>query len=306
MQLLVDVGTNAEIVVGNRERQFAASSPTGPAFEGAQLSCGQRATAGAIERVRIDPTTLEARFKIIGSDLWSDDPGFAEAALELGTSGICGSGIIEVIGEMYLAGIIDADGVVQGHLAERSPRIVADGRTFSYVVHQAPGVRLAITQNDVRAIQLAKAALRAGIDLLFQHAGVDADHPVHDIRLAGAFGSHIDPVYALVLGLVPDCPVQYVRSVGNAAGAGAVRALLSLAARREMEVAVRNVVKVETATEPDFQSMFVAAMAFPHATAPSTHLATVVTLPVQPTTPASERGGRRRRRDQAATTPEES
>ncbi|MGB8858526.1 MAG: ASKHA domain-containing protein [Ilumatobacteraceae bacterium] len=295
MQLLVDVGTNAEIVVGDATRQFAASSPTGPAFEGAQLSCGQRATAGAIERVRIDPATLEAKFKVIGSDLWSDDPGFAAATEDLDVSGICGSGIIEVIGEMYLAGIIDTDGVVQGYLADRSPRIVEDGRTFSYVVHEADGVRLAITQNDVRAIQLAKAALRAGIDLLFQHAGVSE---VHDIRLAGAFGSHIDPVYALVLGLVPDCPVQFVRSVGNAAGAGAVRALLSVAARREMEVAVRNVVKVETATEPDFQALFVAAMAFPHATVPTPHLAEVVTLPERISSATNaERGGRRRRRD---------
>ncbi len=298
MQLLVDVGTNAEIVVGDSTRQFAASSPTGPAFEGAQLSCGQRATAGAIERVRIHRDTLEATFKVIGSDLWSDDPGFASDTEALEISGICGSGIIEVIGEMYLAGIIDTDGVVQGHLAARSPRIIQDGRTFSYVVTEADGVRLAITQNDVRAIQLAKAALRAGIDLLYQHAGVGE---VHDIRLAGAFGSHIDPLYALVLGLVPDCPVQCVRSVGNAAGAGAVRALLSLAARAEMEAAVRNVVKVETATEPDFQALFVAAMAFPHATAPSPHLSQVVALPEQATSATNaERGGRRRRRDQPA------
>lgn len=300
MQLLVDVGTNAEIVVGNAERQFAASSPTGPAFEGAQLSCGQRATAGAIERVRIDRDTLEARFKIIGSELWSDDPGFAADTEGLEISGICGSGIIEVIGEMFLAGIIDTDGVVQGNGVARSSRVIPDGRTFSYVVHEAPGVRLAITQNDVRAIQLAKAALRAGIELLFQHAGVSE---VHDIRLAGAFGSHIDPVYALLLGLVPDCPVECVRSVGNAAGAGAVRALLSVAARREMEAAVRQVVKVETATEPDFQAMFVAAMAFPHATAPTPHLSAVVTLPERSASSNSDRGGRRRRRDQVPANP---
>jgi len=299
MQLVVDVGTNAEIVVGDSTRQFAASSPTGPAFEGAQLSCGQRATAGAIERVRIDRDTLDARFKVIGSDLWSDDVGFAADTEDLEISGICGSGIIEVIGEMFLSGIIDTDGVVQGFAAARSPRVIADGRTFSYVVHEADGVRLSITQNDVRAIQLAKAALRAGIDLLFQHAGVTE---VRDIRLAGAFGSHIDPLYALVLGLVPDCPVQYVRSVGNAAGAGAVRALLSVAARREMETAVRNVVKVETATEPDFQNLFVAAMAFPHASAPSTHLSAVVTLPAPISSAVNaERGGRRRRRDQSVT-----
>jgi uncharacterized 2Fe-2S/4Fe-4S cluster protein (DUF4445 family) len=293
MQLLVDVGTNAEIVVGDQHRQFAASSPTGPAFEGAQLSCGQRATAGAIERVRIDPITLDARFKVIGCDLWSDEPGFAEGTAALDISGICGSGIIEVIGEMYLAGIIDTDGVVQGSLAERTPRIYADGRTFSYLVHEADGVRLSITQNDVRAIQLAKAALRAGIELLFRHAGVTA---VDDIRLAGAFGSHIDPVYALVLGLVPDCPVDHVRSVGNSAGAGAVRALLSVASRREMEAAVRGVEKIETATEPSFQSEFVAAMAFPHATAPSPHLSGVVTLPERTTSSTDAgRGGRRRR-----------
>ena len=293
-QLVVDVGTNAEIVLGDQHRQFAASSPTGPAFEGAQLSCGQRATAGAIERVRIDRTTLDARFKVIGSDLWSDEPGFAESVEELDISGICGSGIIEVIGEMYLAGIIDQDGVVQGHLAARSPRVIEDGRTFSYVVHEADGVRLRITQNDVRAIQLAKAALRAGIALLMQHAGLTE---LNDIRLAGAFGSHIDPVYALVLGLVPDCDVSQVRSVGNSAGAGAVRALLSVTARREMESAVRGVTKIETATEPAFQAEFVAAMAFPHATAPSPHLAAVVDLPERTAggPNGGDRGGRRRR-----------
>jgi uncharacterized 2Fe-2S/4Fe-4S cluster protein (DUF4445 family) len=300
MQLLVDVGTNAEIVLGNRDRQFAASSPTGPAFEGAQLSCGQRATAGAIERVRIDPVTLECRFRVIGSDVWSDEPGFAEATAELDISGICGSGIIEVIGEMFLAGIIDSEGVVQGALAARSPRVFEQGRTFSYLVHQASahdgGVRLAITQNDVRAIQLAKGALRAGIQLLFDHAGITS---VDDIRLAGAFGSHIDPVYALLLGLVPDCPVEHVRSIGNAAGAGAVRALLSMAARHEMETAVRRVIKVETATEPTFQAQFVAAMAFPHATAPSPDLAKVVALPARTTSSTASAGGRQRRRDRA-------
>ena len=162
MQLLVDVGTNAEIVLGSSDRQFAASSPTGPAFEGAQISCGQRATAGAIERVRIDPVTLEPRVKVIGSDLWSDDPGFAEATKKLNISGVCGSGIIEVIAEMFLAGIIATDGTIKGEMAEKSPRIIGDGRTFSYVLFDRDDAPLLITQNDVRAIQLAKAALRAG------------------------------------------------------------------------------------------------------------------------------------------------
>ena len=274
-QLLVDVGTNAEIVLGDGERVFAASSPTGPAFEGAQISSGQRATAGAIERVRIDLDSLEPRFKVIGCDVWSDNPGFAEVLGSLQISGLCGSGIIDVVAEMFLAGIIDRHGVVQGHLAERTPRIVPDGRTFAYELQSEP-VRLQITQNDVRAIQLAKAALRAGIDLLTEHAGVAE---VHDIRLAGAFGAHIDPVRALVLGLVPDAPVAGVRSVGNASGAGAARLLLSRAQRREVEQLSERIVKFETATEPRFQELFVAAMAFPHETAPTTHLAQVLDLP---------------------------
>ena len=293
-QLLVDVGTNAEIVLGCAEQQFAASSPTGPAFEGAQISCGQRATAGAIERVRIDRETLAPRFKVIGCDLWSDDAGFAAATEDLTISGVCGSGIIEVIGEMYLAGIIDSEGVVRGERAETCSHIVADDRTFRYVLYRTPGVELSITQNDVRAIQLAKAALRAGIDLLMGYAGVDA---LGDMRLAGAFGAHIDPLYALVLGLVPDAPVAAVRSVGNAAGAGAVRALLSMQARTELEAAARAVVKIETATEPQFQELFVAAMAFPHATAPSPHLGAVVTLPER-TSSVDAAGGRRRRRQE--------
>ncbi len=301
MQLLVDVGTNAEIVLGDRHHQFAASSPTGPAFEGAQISAGQRATAGAIEGVRIGAETLEPRLKVIGVDVWSDDPSFAAKVAKTGVTGICGSGIIDVVAEMYLAGVVDRDGVVQGALADRTPRVVADGRTFSYVLWGEPDDpehRIAITQNDVRAIQLAKAALRAGIDLLVEHAGRPA---MTDIRLAGAFGAHIDPLHALVLGLVPDCALEGVRSVGNAAGTGAVQALLSRELRREMEQAVRAVTKIETATEPRFQELFVAAMAFPHATAPSTNLQQLVTLPaaIEGSRATDAAGGRRRRRQES-------
>ncbi len=294
MQLLVDIGTNAEIVLGNTEQQFAASSPTGPAFEGAQISAGQRATAGAIEHVRIDRQTLEPRVKVIGSDLWSNEPGFVESLGDTAVTGICGSGIIEVIGEMYLSGIIDQDGVVRGELANKSPRIVGDDRTFSYLFYDNGETKLYVTQNDVRAIQLAKAALRAGIDLLVEHAGSPV---VHDIRLAGAFGAHIDPVYAMVLGLVPDCPVAGVRAVGNAAGAGAVQSLLSRKLRHEMEDAVRKVTKIETATEPRFQQLFVEAMAFPHKTAATPNLAKVIDLPARSlnNNDGQSRSGRRRR-----------
>jgi uncharacterized 2Fe-2S/4Fe-4S cluster protein (DUF4445 family) len=294
--LVVDVGTNAEIVLGDGSRVLAASSPTGPAFEGAQISCGQRATPGAVERVRIDPDTWEPRFKVIGSELWSDEPGFFEELDRAGlqVSGLCGSGIIEVIAEMFLSGIADRHGVISSDQA-RSPRIVAEDRTFSYVLQTEP-IRLAITQNDVRAVQLAKAALRAGIDLLREHAGI-AEVP--DVRLAGAFGAHIDPVRAMVLGLVPDTPAGGVRAAGNASGVGAVRMLLSGEQRLEVEQLVRSVIKIETATESSFQELFVAAMAFPHETEPTPHLAKVIDLPeVASVNPAE--GRRRRRRPRPA------
>ncbi len=302
MTLVVDVGTNAEIVLGNRDRLLAASSPTGPAFEGAQISSGQRAAPGAIERVRIDRETLEPRFRLIGVDAWSDDPGFADAVTEAGTgvTGICGSGIIEVVAELYLAGVVTADGVIDGALAERTPRVVPDGRTFSYVLHEPAdgGPRIVITQNDVRAIQLAKAALYAGARLLMDQLDRDT---VDEVRLAGAFGSQIDPLHAMVLGLVPDCELSRVKAAGNAAGTGALIALLSGAARREIEGVVRRVEKIETAVEPRFQEHFVEAMAIPHRTAPNPQLELVVALPPRPAT--IDRGGERaagRRRRRAA------
>ena len=160
LKLIVDVGTNAEIVLGNRDGLLAASSPTGPAFEGAQISAGQRAAPGAIERVRIDRLTLEPRIKVIGSGLWSDEAGFAEAVAATGVTGICGSGIVEVIAELFLAGVVAPDGTIDGAAAERTDRVIADGRTFSYVLHGGQQ-RILVTQNEVRAIQLAKAALYA-------------------------------------------------------------------------------------------------------------------------------------------------
>ena len=295
-QLLVDIGTNAEIVLGGPDATYAASSRRGRAFEGAQISCGQRATVGAIERVRIDRQSLRPRVKAIGSDLWSDDPNFGTAAPAV--TGVCGSGIVEAIAELFLAGVIDADGTIRGECAARTDRVVPDGRTFSYVLFESGATRLLVTQNDVRAIQLAKAALRAGIDLLMEHANLAT---VTDVRLAGAFGAHIDPLDAMVLGLVPDCPLEGVRGVGNAAGAGAVRLLLSSEQRAEIETAVRQVTKIETATEPRFQELFVAAMGFPHTTAPTPNLARLVDLPER-RAPAS--AGRRRRRP--LPTPEES
>jgi uncharacterized 2Fe-2S/4Fe-4S cluster protein (DUF4445 family) len=294
MTLIVDVGTNAEIVLGNRQRILACSSPTGPAFEGAQISCGQRAAPGAIERVRIDRETLEPRFRVIGSELWSDDPAFAAATEATGVTGVCGSGIIEVLAELFLAGVITHDGVIDGALAARTPRVVANGRTFAYVLHEG-AQKLMITQNDVRAIQLAKAALYAGIRLLMEHLGIDS---VDRIRLAGAFGSHIDVMYATVLGMIPDCDLARVASAGNAAGTGARIALLDSRSRATIERLVRQVEKIETAIEPRFQEFFVEAMAIPHKTAAYPNLSKVVDLPPRPEAAAAgeARAARRGRR----------
>ena len=293
--LIVDVGTNAEIIVGNADRLLAASSPTGPAFEGAQISSGQRAAPGAIERVRIDRTTLAPRFAVIGSDLWSDSPDFDATIAQSGVTGICGSGIIEVIAEMYLAGIVTADGVIDGSKAAINPRIEADGRTFRYRLTDT----VAVTQNDIRAIQLAKAALYAGFRLLMDKINI---RKIDRVVLAGAFGTHIDPKYAMVLGMIPDCLLEHVRAAGNAAGTGARMALLNQAARREIEAVVRRIEKIETAVEPSFQDHFVKAMAIPHKSDSYAALAAAVDLPprdlLAEDAPAlaggRRRGGRRR------------
>ena len=298
MTLLVDVGTNAEIVLGNNQRMLACSSPTGPAFEGAQISCGQRAAPGAIERVRINPETLEPRFRVIGSSLWSDEPGFAESIASIGVTGVCGSGIIEALAEMYLAGIIRHDGTIDGSLAARNPRIQEDGRTFSYELYKATAEArpLKIMQNDVRAIQLGKAALYAGVRLLMERLNIET---VDRIRLAGAFGSHIDVKYAMVLGMIPDCRLEGVSSAGNAAGTGARIALLDQRSRKDIEDLVRRVEKIETAVEPRFQEFFVEAMAIPHLTAPFEELRKAVTLPARTmsSTEPNQRGRRPSRRD---------
>ena len=275
INLVVDIGTNAEIVLGNRHRLLACSSPTGPAFEGAQISCGQRAAPGAIERVRIDPQTLETRIRVIGSDLWSDDPGFAGSVPGGIVTGICGSGIIEAVVEMMLAGVLSGDGVIDGALPGRGEAVVPDGRTFSFVLHRGDPV-ISVTQNDVRQIQLAKAALYAGVKLLMDRLEVDC---VDSIRLAGAFGSHIDVKYAMALGIVPDCPLEKAGPAGNAAGTGARIALLNNASREEIETVVRRIERVETAVEPKFQDYFVDAMAIPHNSDPFPNLESAFPLP---------------------------
>jgi uncharacterized 2Fe-2S/4Fe-4S cluster protein (DUF4445 family) len=295
--LVVDVGTNAEIVLGNREWLYSASSPTGPALEGAQITHGMRAAPGAIERVRIDPVTKEPRFRVIGEEKWSDEWDLAaNAQLHRQpnhlAAGICGSGIIEVVAEMYLTGVLLADGRFNPDCT--SPRIQWNGPIGSYILADATQTTndqpLLITQADVRNVQLAKAALYAGAKLLMNRAEIEK---VDRVVLAGAFGSYIDPKHAMILGLIPDCDLSNVHAVGNAAGDGARIALLNRKKRGEAQELVEWVRYVETAVSPRFQDEFVGAIHLPHASDSFPHIADL--LPKETAVPANGNGRRTRR-----------
>ncbi|MFT5194731.1 MAG: uncharacterized 2Fe-2S/4Fe-4S cluster protein (DUF4445 family), partial [Candidatus Promineifilaceae bacterium] len=294
---------NAEITLGNQTVMYSASSPTGPAFEGAQIAYGMRAAPGAIERVRIDPETKVGRFRVIGEERWSDEWQLGEDVPEFErpgqlAAGICGSGIIEVIAEMYLAGIILTDGKFNIALADHD-RVEFEGRAGKYMLSTAEesrtGEPIYVTQDDVRAIQLAKAALYAGCKLLMNRANLKA---VDRIVLAGAFGSFIDTKYAMLLGLIPDCELAKVNPAGNAAGDGARVALLNKEKRIEAQRIAEWVTYVETAVDPSFQDEFVGAIAFPHATDPFPHLDGILPAHLAPSkaTANDDGGGRRRRR----------
>ncbi len=292
IHLVIDVGTNGEILLGNREQILAASSPTGPAFEGAQIRHGMRAAPGAIERVRIDPQTLDVRFKVIGEERWNTE--WARDALDLfdpaarsrrhrerekviKARGICGSGIIEAVAELWKVGAIDDSGRFVPGLAEETDRFIDEGTKGAFVLawpHESTTREaIVIHSDDIRAVQLAKAALYAGAKLLMNRRGVTQ---VDRVKLAGGFGSYIDPSHALMLGMIPDTPVQAIEAVGNAAGDGAIIALLDQDARETARRLARWVTYVETALDPSFQEEFVAAIPFPHARDPFPHVAELV------------------------------
>ncbi len=306
LTLLVDVGTNAEIVLGNRDRLLSASSPTGPAFEGAQIRFGMRAAPGAIERVRIDPADWSARFRVIGEERWSDawpagdGRGDRDTPVESQSrhlaAGICGSGIIEAVAEMFLTGILRGDGRFSDE--RQHPRLVWQGKKAAYVLatgdQTANGQPILVTQDDVRAIQLAKAALYAGAKLLMNHMGVGAER-IERIVLAGAFGSYIDPHYAMLLGLIPDCSLEHVAAVGNAAGDGARIALLNRHKRDEAAALARAVTYIETAIDPRFQDEFVGAIHIPHAGDRFPHLESRLGAPLPRAAAVAGDAGRARR-----------
>lgn len=302
--LIVDVGTNGELLLGNRDQLFSASSPTGPAFEGAQIRHGMRAAPGAIERVRVDPETLDVRIKIIGRDEWSDawdaEPrrhggteaggGSDEESAEerrqrkrkalLGegpilAAGICGSGIIEAVAELFMAGVLTPGGRFAPEIS--SPRLSWQGAKAEFVLawpHEtSTGQPIVLTSDDVRNIQLGKAALYSGARLLMERMGVDR---VDRVMLAGAFGSYIDARHAMALGMIPDCDLAKVTTVGNSAGDGARIALLNKAEREDARRLARWTNYIGIAMEPRFQEAFVEAIPLPHAVDGFPHLAEVL------------------------------
>lgn len=258
IRMCIDIGTNGEIDIGNAKKMMCTSCATGPALEGAQIRFGMRAAPGAIEKVKIDPVSLEPSYKVIGLEKWYPEVKKTDA------KGICGSGIIDIVAELFKAGIIDRNGRFNMKLESPRVRRGEDGKP-EYVVAWAGetsiGKDITFTQGDVRAVQLAKAALYVGARYLMEKLGVDR---VDSITLAGAFGNYINKESAMVIGMIPDCDLENVQAVGNAAGDGAKLALLDVGKREEAAWIAKEIEFVETAIEPDFQERFAAAMAFPH------------------------------------------
>jgi uncharacterized 2Fe-2S/4Fe-4S cluster protein (DUF4445 family) len=253
VKLIIDIGTNSEICLGNKEKLYTTSCATGPALEGAQIQCGMRAAKGAIEAIEINPITLEPQIKIIGGK-------HAEAPV-----GICGSGILDAVAQMATTGIIEPNGKFSKVIQSDRVRLSKEGKKeyVLYFKQNESEKDIVVSQKDVRAVQLAKAALYAGAKILMNHYGIET---VDEIILAGAFGSYIDKKNALKLGLYPDCHLDRVKVVGNAAGLGARLALLNIDKRNEAKVIARKVEFIETATRLDYQMLFAKAMAIPHET----------------------------------------
>ncbi|MQL53581.1 DUF4445 domain-containing protein, partial [Desulfofundulus thermobenzoicus] len=260
IRLVIDIGTNGEIDLGNEKRLLCTSCATGPALEGAQIKFGMRAAPGAIEKIRINPETLDVTYKVIGQEQWYPEIKKTEA------KGICGSGIIDIMAQLFLSGVINKSGRFNMKIDHPRVRKGEDGKpefVVAWAEETSIGKDITFTQGDVRAVQLAKAALYVGARYLMEKLGVDK---VDSVTLAGAFGSYIDRESAMVIGMFPDCALEDVVAVGNAAGDGAKLALLDVGKREEAAWIARQVEFVETAIEPDFQNRFAAAMALPHST----------------------------------------
>ncbi len=257
MVLIIDIGTNGELVLGNRLKLISSSCATGPALEGAHIKFGMRAAPGAIERIKIDPETREVRFKVIGKEEWNTEIENPEA------KGICGSGIIDAVAEMFRTGVILKNGNI--NLSIHSPRLRKQNDVAEFVIAWAKetsiGRDITMSVKDVRAVQLAKGALYSGAKLMMKRLGITK---LDKVILAGAFGSYINKESAMIIGMFPDCEMERVYAVGNAAGDGARIALLNKAKRDEANVIARQVEYVELAVDTTFQREFMEAMHFPH------------------------------------------
>lgn len=275
IQLIIDIGTNGELVLGNRHKLISSSCATGPALEGAQLSFGMRAAPGAIERIDIEPGTFDVNYKVIGRDAWRK---FSEPN-EMKAKGICGSGILDVLAELYKSGVITKTGVFNKKLLKDHPRFRKNADTgqpefiLAFKEESSIDKDIVITQKDVRQIQLAKGALYAGCKLMVKRMGIEK---VDRVKIAGAFGTHVDRTKALVMGLFPDCEISKIEGVGNAAGDGCRAALLNVKKRREANWCSRNVEYIELTVEPNFEQEFMGAMQLPHMSDEFPHLEGVV------------------------------
>ncbi len=269
IQLIIDIGTNGELVLGNKDKLISSSCATGPALEGAQLQCGMRAAPGAIERVKIDPVTHEVDYKVIGRDAWKS---FSKPE-EMHTKGICGSGVLDLFAELYRAGVILKSATFSENQKSNRFRKDADNNRPEFVIawkeETSIGKDVVVTQKDIRQIQLAKGALYAGCKLMMHRMGLDK---VEKVKIAGAFGNHVDREKALIMGLFPDCEIEKVVSVGNAAGDGARAALLNREKRDEANWVARNVEYIELTLEKGFERQFMDAMSIPHASDEFPHL----------------------------------
>ncbi|RLB97880.1 MAG: ferredoxin, partial [Deltaproteobacteria bacterium] len=273
IQLIIDIGTNGELVLGNKNRLVCSSCATGPALEGAQIEFGMRAAPGAIERLTIDPETKAVDYKVIGRDVWQS---FSKPE-KMQTKGICGSGILDAVAQLFLAGVVEKSGAFAKQQDSDRFRICPETGIKEFVLAWARetsiGKDIVVTQQDIRHIQLAKASIYTGCKLMMRRLGVDR---VDSVKVAGAFGSHIDCKLALVIGMFPDCAIDKIVSVGNAAGDGCRIALLNRDKRREADWVARHVEYMELTLEENFQWQLMEAIQFPHMTDTFKHLSGVV------------------------------
>ena len=253
VRLLLDIGTNTELVFSDTKGSLAGSCASGPAFEGMHVTCGRKADSVSIEKISINKETLEVTFKTIGG---------------VKPAGICGSGIISGIAEMLKAGIISANGKINRQLAEKTARVRKESSgELEFVIawkdETAINSDIAITQKDVREIQKAKAAVYTGCTLLMRQKGI-TEHEVDDVLIAGAFGQYLEKDSARAIGMFPEVPLDRIKEIGNAAGAGARLALISRQKRQEAERISEATDYYELALDPDFVKEYANAMLFPH------------------------------------------